>query len=133
VCEDAELVTNELIANVVDHAGTRCTLDVSVTDQGLLIEVRDFYPCPPPQLRPVNPRGRRGADCRWWRRCRHAGGDPIPRREVRVGAVAEGVTDGGAARSLSRDHLDHMAAVTSRPRRRTRHGVDESRDGRTDC
>ena len=61
MCEDAELVTNELIANVVDHAGTRCTLDVSVTDQGLLIEVRDFYPCPPPQLRPVNPRGRRGA------------------------------------------------------------------------
>jgi anti-sigma regulatory factor (Ser/Thr protein kinase) len=47
VCEDAELVTNELIANVVDHAGTRCTLDVSVTDQGLLIEVRDFYPVSP--------------------------------------------------------------------------------------
>jgi anti-sigma regulatory factor (Ser/Thr protein kinase) len=60
VCEDAELVTNELVANVVDHAGTPCSLDVSVTDEGLLIEVRDFYPCPPPQLRPVDPRGRRG-------------------------------------------------------------------------
>jgi anti-sigma regulatory factor (Ser/Thr protein kinase) len=43
VCEDAELVTNELAATVVDHAGTQCTLDVSATDEGLLIEVRDFY------------------------------------------------------------------------------------------
>jgi hypothetical protein len=60
VCDDAELVASELIANVVDHAGTRCTLDVSETDEGLLIEVRDFYPCPPPQPRPVDPRARRG-------------------------------------------------------------------------
>jgi hypothetical protein len=60
VCEDAELVASELVANVVDHAGTRCTLDVSESDEGLLIEVRDFYPCPPPQPRPVDPRARRG-------------------------------------------------------------------------
>ena len=60
VCEDAELVVNELVANVVDHAGTRCTLDLSESDEGLLIEVRDFYPCPPPQPRPVDPRARRG-------------------------------------------------------------------------
>ena len=44
VGEDAELVATELVANVVDHAGTPCRLDVSVTDDGLLIEVRDFYP-----------------------------------------------------------------------------------------
>jgi hypothetical protein len=60
VCDDAELVASELVANVVDHAGTRCTLDVSETDEGLLIEVRDFYPCPPPQPRPVDQRARRG-------------------------------------------------------------------------
>ena len=60
VCEDAELVASELVANVVDHAGTPCTLDVSVTGEGLLIEVRDFYPCPPPQPRTFDLRGRRG-------------------------------------------------------------------------
>ena len=30
VCDDAELVAIELVANVVDHAGTACTLDVGV-------------------------------------------------------------------------------------------------------
>jgi hypothetical protein len=33
VCDDAELVASELVANVVDHAGTACTLDVSINDQ----------------------------------------------------------------------------------------------------
>ena len=60
VGEDAELVATELVANVVDHARTPCRLDVSVTDDGLLIEVRDFYPCPPPQPRPVSLSSRRG-------------------------------------------------------------------------
>ena len=60
VGEDAELVATELVANVVDHAGTPCRLDVSLTDDGLLIEVRDFYPCPPPQPQPVNLSSRRG-------------------------------------------------------------------------
>jgi anti-sigma regulatory factor (Ser/Thr protein kinase) len=60
VCEDAVLVATELVANVVDHASTPCTLTVSVHGEGLLIEVRDFYPCPPPQPRPVDPNSRRG-------------------------------------------------------------------------
>jgi hypothetical protein len=60
VRDDAELVVSELVANVVDHAGTRCTLDVSKSDEGLLIEVRDFYSCPSPQARPVDPLARRG-------------------------------------------------------------------------
>ena len=62
VRDDAELVVSELIANVVDHAGTACTLDVNVNDEGLLIEVRDFYPCPPPQPGPVDQCSHRGDD-----------------------------------------------------------------------
>jgi anti-sigma regulatory factor (Ser/Thr protein kinase) len=60
VCEDASMVASELVANVVDHAGTPCTLTVSVDDDGLLIDVRDFYPCAPPQPQPVDPNRRRG-------------------------------------------------------------------------
>jgi len=61
VCEDAELVATELVANVVDHARTSCTLTVTANGEGVLIEVRDFYSCPPPQPQPFdpdNPRGR---------------------------------------------------------------------------
>jgi len=60
VREDAELVATELVANVVDHARTRCTLTVTVTDAAVLIEVRDFYPCPPPQPQPFDPSNPRG-------------------------------------------------------------------------
>ena len=60
VCDDAVLVASELVANVVDHAGTACTLDVNVNDEGLLIEVRDFYPCPSPQPGPVDQCSHRG-------------------------------------------------------------------------
>ena len=60
VCEDAALVATELVANVVDHAGTPCTLTVGMDGDELLIEVRDFYPCPPPQPQPVNLSSRRG-------------------------------------------------------------------------
>jgi anti-sigma regulatory factor (Ser/Thr protein kinase) len=60
VADDAELVANELVANVVDHAGTPCTLTVSMNGEELLIEVRDFYPCPPLQPQPVDPSSRRG-------------------------------------------------------------------------
>ena len=60
VCEDAELVATELVANVVDHARTSCTLIVAVTGAGVLIEVRDFYPCPPPQPQPFDPNNPRG-------------------------------------------------------------------------
>src|SRR4051812_31925182 len=60
-CEDALLVATELVANVVDHAGTHRKLTVSLDGEGLRIDVRDFYRCPPPQARPVDleaPRGR---------------------------------------------------------------------------
>jgi hypothetical protein len=60
VCEDAALVATELVANVVDHAGTPCTLTVGMDGDELLIEVRDFYPCPPPRPLPADPNGRRG-------------------------------------------------------------------------
>ena len=59
-CEDALLVATELVANVVDHAGTRCELTVDVDGEGLQIEVRDFYRCPPPRPRPQDPRAPRG-------------------------------------------------------------------------
>jgi hypothetical protein len=60
VCEDAALVATELVANVVDHAGTPCTLTVGMDGDELLIEVRGFYPCPPPRPLPADPNGRRG-------------------------------------------------------------------------
>jgi hypothetical protein len=37
-----------LVSNVVDHAGTRCELTVGVDGEGVRIEVRDYYRCPPP-------------------------------------------------------------------------------------
>ena len=60
VREDAELVATELVANVVDHARTSCTFTVTATGEGVLIEVRDFYPCPPPQAQPLDPNNPRG-------------------------------------------------------------------------
>jgi anti-sigma regulatory factor (Ser/Thr protein kinase) len=59
-CEDALLIASELVANVVDHAGTHCTLTLSLDGEGLRIEVRDFYRCPPPRARPINPAAPRG-------------------------------------------------------------------------
>ena len=59
-CEDARLIATELVANVVDHAGTDCTLTFSLDDAGLRVEVRDFYPCPPPRPRPFDMNARRG-------------------------------------------------------------------------
>jgi anti-sigma regulatory factor (Ser/Thr protein kinase) len=60
VCDDAAMVATELVANVVDHAGTPGTLTVSLDDEGMLIEVRDYYPCPPPRPQPFDPNRRRG-------------------------------------------------------------------------
>jgi anti-sigma regulatory factor (Ser/Thr protein kinase) len=60
-CEDALLIATELVSNVVDHAGTQCKLTVATDGQELRIDVRDFYPCPPPKARPPDrsaPRGR---------------------------------------------------------------------------
>ena len=59
-CADALLVVTELVANVVDHAGTRCELTVDVDGGGVGIEVRDFYRCAPPRPLPVDPRAPRG-------------------------------------------------------------------------
>ena len=54
VCDDAALVVTELVANVVDHAGTSCRLRVDADGPELRIEVRDFHPSPPPQPGPVD-------------------------------------------------------------------------------
>jgi hypothetical protein len=45
MCEDAELVATELVANVVDHASTRCVVTISHHGPWLRIDVEDFYPC----------------------------------------------------------------------------------------
>ena len=42
VCYDALVVVTELVTNVVEHAGTECRLAISIGDQNLRIEVRDF-------------------------------------------------------------------------------------------
>jgi anti-sigma regulatory factor (Ser/Thr protein kinase) len=60
VCEDARLIATELVANVVDHAGTDCTLTLSLDGDELRMEVRDFYPCPAPRPRPFDMHARRG-------------------------------------------------------------------------
>jgi anti-sigma regulatory factor (Ser/Thr protein kinase) len=59
-CDDALLVATELVSNVVDHAGTRCEVTFRADGEGLRIEVRDFYRCPPPRPRPLDLRARRG-------------------------------------------------------------------------
>lgn len=59
--EDAELVVTELVANVVDHARTRCVITIRYDDARLRIEVEDFYPCSiptSPRADPTAPRGR---------------------------------------------------------------------------
>lgn len=45
MCEDAMLVATELVANVVDHAGTSCVVSIDGGDSWLRIEVEDGYPC----------------------------------------------------------------------------------------
>jgi anti-sigma regulatory factor (Ser/Thr protein kinase) len=60
VREDALLIVSELVSNVVDHAGTPCHLTVRMDGEGLRIEVRDLYRCPPPQPRPIDLGARRG-------------------------------------------------------------------------
>lgn len=60
MCEDAALVATELVANVVDHARTACVVAVGRDDNGLRIEVEDFYPCSLPGPRPVDLTALRG-------------------------------------------------------------------------
>ena len=59
-CDDACLVANELVANVVDHAGTPCVLTVMVGSDGLRITVEDADPGSLPTLRPLDVTARRG-------------------------------------------------------------------------
>jgi anti-sigma regulatory factor (Ser/Thr protein kinase) len=57
--DDAVLVVEELVANVVDHAHTRFELTVLLSDDVLRVAVRDRSDRPP-RLRPVNTRALRG-------------------------------------------------------------------------
>lgn len=61
MCEDAELIAAELVANVVDHAGTPCVVSISGDHSSLRIEVEDSYPCSistSPRVDVTAPRGR---------------------------------------------------------------------------
>jgi anti-sigma regulatory factor (Ser/Thr protein kinase) len=56
----AELLTTELSANAIDHAGTPFTVAVSHDDEGMLtVEVHDHEPTLP-VLVPLDPLGERG-------------------------------------------------------------------------
>jgi anti-sigma regulatory factor (Ser/Thr protein kinase) len=57
--DDALLVVEELVANVVDHARTRFALVVRMTGNVLRIEVRDGDPGTP-HIQPVDPHAARG-------------------------------------------------------------------------
>jgi hypothetical protein len=48
------------VANVNDHARTQCRVTVSVQDTGLRVDVRDFFPGPPPRPRPIDVHAQRG-------------------------------------------------------------------------
>ena len=48
--DDAALVVNELVTNVVRHAHTSCRLDIRLDAHGLRVEVRDQGPLPPALL-----------------------------------------------------------------------------------
>jgi anti-sigma regulatory factor (Ser/Thr protein kinase) len=58
--ELAELLTDELSSNAVDHAGTAFTVAVSHDDEGALtVEVHDHDP-QPPVMAPLDPDASRG-------------------------------------------------------------------------
>lgn len=59
VIDDALLVTEELVANVVDHAPTRFQIVVRLTGHVLRVAVRDAG-AGSPQLRPFDPAAARG-------------------------------------------------------------------------
>jgi anti-sigma regulatory factor (Ser/Thr protein kinase) len=58
--DDACLVANELVANVVDHAGTPCVLTVTLDSGRLRIIVEDAEAGSLPTLRPLDVTARRG-------------------------------------------------------------------------
>jgi anti-sigma regulatory factor (Ser/Thr protein kinase) len=59
-CDDACLVANELVANVVDHASTACVLTITLDEGGLRISVEDADAESLPRLRPLDVTARRG-------------------------------------------------------------------------
>ena len=59
-CDDACLVANELVANVVDHARTPCVVTVTLDRGGLRISVEDANAVALPTLRPLDVTARRG-------------------------------------------------------------------------
>jgi len=59
-CDDAALIANELVANVVDHARTSCVMTVSRDRSGLRIDVEDLCPCPIPRPGPIDLTALRG-------------------------------------------------------------------------
>jgi anti-sigma regulatory factor (Ser/Thr protein kinase) len=59
-CDDACLVVNELVANVVDHARTPCVVTIALDPGGLRISVEDANAGSLPTLRPLDVTARRG-------------------------------------------------------------------------
>jgi anti-sigma regulatory factor (Ser/Thr protein kinase) len=59
-CDDAALIANELVANVVDHARTSCDVTVSRDGNGLRIDVEDLSPRPIPRPGPIDVTALRG-------------------------------------------------------------------------
>lgn len=60
VCEAAELVSNELVSNAVEHAYSSSRLTITYTGALLRISVRDYSPSPIPRTRPIDVYGHRG-------------------------------------------------------------------------
>jgi anti-sigma regulatory factor (Ser/Thr protein kinase)/anti-anti-sigma regulatory factor len=60
ICEAAELVTNELVSNAVEHAHSSSRLTITYTGAVLRVSVRDYCPMPIPRPRPIDIAARRG-------------------------------------------------------------------------
>ena len=58
--ELAVLVTNELVTNAIEHAGTRCAMSLELACGSLGIRVRDYFPARLPRCRPPDPTAMRG-------------------------------------------------------------------------
>lgn len=78
--ELAVLVTNELVTNAIEHAGTRCVMSLELARSSLGIRVRDYFPARLPRCRPPDPTAMQGRG--------------LPRRRVRVRLGVERQPDG---------------------------------------
>ncbi|MDQ3988646.1 MAG: ATP-binding protein [Actinomycetota bacterium] len=58
--ELAVLVTNELVTNAIEHAGTRCDMSLELARALLGIRVRDYFPARLPRCRRPDPTAMRG-------------------------------------------------------------------------